>query len=103
MSAVLDMLDEELADTLTRARRGRPQKTPAAQLAREVIGAPRPPRAGVCTYCGSPAAADFVCAAHADLPYLDPAYAAVVTENTTGPGRAHLDGARAAGARRYPS
>lgn len=95
MSAVLDMLDEELADTLATVRRGRPQKTPRAPLARVVIDVPRAPRAGVCAYCGSPAPADIVCASHADLPYLDPAFAAVVTDNTTGPSGAHLDGARA--------
>lgn len=98
MSAVLDMLDEELADTLARARARRPQQTPRRQLARQIVGAPRrAPRAGTCIYCGAPAAADIVCAAHADLPYLDPAFAAVVTDNTTGPGRKPWVGERVRG------
>lgn len=79
----LSMLDEELADTLTLARRCRPQKAAARDLARRIVGAPRPPRAGRCIYCGTAAPADIVCAAHADLPFFDPVFAEVVTENTT--------------------
>ena len=95
------MLDEELADTLAaaRARRGLPP-VPARQrdLTRNLV-AERPPALGVCRFCGGVAPGTTVCHGHEDLPPLDPATAAVVTENTNGSGRTSPEEMSAARAR----
>ena len=102
-SARLDMLDEELADTLEAARRKRglpPTKAPVGELARDIVGDVKPPKVGACSYCGAPAPGLTVCDAHSDLSDLDPGTSPLVTQNSTGSGRTHLDGGRAAGASR---
>lgn len=89
------MIDAELADTLEAEQLRR--KQPVRQLMRQIV-ATRPPRAGRCIYCGSPAPGDVVCGAHSDLPHFDPAFAQVVTEPTTGP-LPHLSRRRTAAAK----
>lgn len=89
------MINAELADTLEAEQLRR--KQPVRQLMRQIVAA-RAPRGGVCRYCGAPAPGDVVCGAHSDLPHFDPAFAAVVTEPTTGP-LPHLSRQRTAAAK----
>lgn len=93
-------LDAELADTLEAVRGGRPLPTPADErrLARDLVGAAKPPTVGVCSYCGAVAPLATVCDAHSDLTDLDPGTSAVVATSTqtNGGGRTSLDGTSAA-------
>jgi hypothetical protein len=54
---------------------------------------------GLCVYCGAPTLRRTTCVGHSDLPDLDPATAAVVTENTNGSGRTSPEEMSAARAR----
>lgn len=107
MTLVDQLLEQELADTFADARRRRgvpereasaspslvskrlPGSPPAsrsetvAELARDLIGHPAPPKIGVCSYCGAPSPRRTVCAAHSDLPQLDPSTGVQVTTATT--------------------
>ncbi len=73
MTTYLEMIDQELADTLeaVRMRRGLPPFDKPASLARDIVGKPSPPKTGCCVFCGGPAPAATVCAAHSDLVDLD--------------------------------
>lgn len=90
MSAHLDMLDQELADTLEAVRRKRglpPLRAPVGELARDIVGAPRAPKTGTCCYCGTRTPGHTVCSAHEDLIEIDGATSAVVTTSTQTNGR----------------
>lgn len=53
------------------------------RLARDLVGSPKPPKVGLCQFCGAVASGLSVCEAHSDLTELDPATCGVVTTNTT--------------------
>lgn len=92
-------IDAELEDTLEAVRAGRPLPTPADErrLARDLVGAAKPPTVGVCSYCGAVAPQATVCEAHSDLTDLDPGTSAVVATSTRSNGgtRTTLDGSSA--------
>lgn len=70
MSDHLSMLDQELADTLEAVRRKRglpPKLAPVGELARDIVGAAKPPALGTCCLCGNPAPGRNLCSAHSDL------------------------------------
>ena len=97
MSAHLDMLDAELADTLeaVRLRRGLPPlRAPVGDLARDIVGQPRAPKDGVCGFCGARSPGRTVCWAHDDLTDLDAGTCDVIT-HSTGAARTDFGGSSA--------
>lgn len=106
MTLVDELLEQELADTFAGdlRRRGVPEREASAspslvskrlpgsppasrsvtvaELARDLIGHPTAPKVGVCTYCGAQSPRRTVCAAHSDLPLLDPSTGVQVTTAT---------------------
>ncbi len=53
------------------------------ELARDIVGQPKPQTVGVCSYCGGLAPLRTVCSAHTDLVVLDPATTPAVRTGTT--------------------
>lgn len=95
MNAHLEMLDDELADTLEDARRRRglkPKREPFAELVAQltsslIAASPRPPALGICQFCGARAPGRTVCALHEDLVDIDAGTSGVVTQPTFGGAR----------------
>ncbi len=103
MSPFEEILEQELDDAVAKRRRvhGRPFERQERDLARDIVGAPRPAPLGLCVFCGTPSPMRSTCEAHRDLEDLDPASCEVVTTATSNGHRPHsLDGKRAAGGQR---
>lgn len=101
MTTYLEMIDQELADTLEAVRAGYRTRSLVGErkLAREIVGEPSPPKVGCCVYCGGVAPNSTVCSAHDDLVGLDVPSSGDVVMNSTG-AAANLSGSRGGAHRR---